>query len=331
MTRREFLQAALAATVLPAVGCGGRGGDRMEQADGIPMRSLGRTGEAVSVIGIGGFHLGIPSEEEGIRIIRTAVDGGITFLDNCWDYHDGESERRMGKALRDGYRSRVFLMTKIDGRNAVTAARQIDESLQHLQVDRIDLMQLHEVIRESDPERTFALGGAIEALEAAKAAGKIRFIGFTGHKSPRFHLAMLRAAEQRGFRFDAVQMPLNVLDAHFDSFERNVLPALVQQGIGVLGMKPMADGRIVQRGHASADECLRYAMSLPVSTVITGCESLERAEQALRVARGFQPLPEPEVNALLARTASAAQTGEDEGYKTTESYDGTTQNPSWLG
>ncbi|BDG01066.1 aldo/keto reductase [Anaeromyxobacter oryzae] len=337
MTRRDFLRATLALTVLPAVGCGGGraggggGGGGSQPTPQLPLRRLGRTGAAVSAIGLGGYHLAVPaSKDESIRIVRTAIDGGITFLDNCWDYHDGESERRMGEALRDGYRDRVFLMTKIDGRTRAAASRQIDESLQHLGVDHVDLMQLHEVIRPSDPQRAFD-EGAFEALDDARRAGKIRFIGFTGHKSPGIHLAMLDEAARRGFTFDTVQMPLNVLDAHYDSFEQRVLPRLVQEGIGVLSMKPMADGRIVQRGLATAEESLRYAMSLPASSVITGCDSLDRVEQALRIARGFQPMSEAEVSAVLAKTAPAGASGADERYKTSESYDGTTQNPSWLG
>jgi aryl-alcohol dehydrogenase-like predicted oxidoreductase len=268
--------------------------------------------------------------DESVRIVRAAIDGGIDFLDNCWDYNGGESEVRMGKALRDGYRRRVFLMSKIDGRSREKAAAQIDESLRRLGTDVVDLMQIHEVIRESDPGRVFAPGGAIEALVAARAAGKIRFIGFTGHKAPRWHLAMLQEADRHGFRFDTVQMPLNVLDAHYESFERQVLPELVSRGVGVIGMKPMADGRIVQEGFASAEECLGYAMSLPTSVVVTGCESVERVEQALRVARSFRVPSEGEVNALLARTAAAAQGGANERYKTTHDYDGTEQNPEWL-
>jgi predicted aldo/keto reductase-like oxidoreductase len=339
MTRREFLEVAAAMTLMPLAACGGRtsqGGttDGVPAAGGslLPQRKLGRTGVAVSLVGLGGFHVGMQAtEEESVRIVRAAVDGGITFLDNCWDYNDGESERRMGKALEGGYREKVFLMSKIDGRDAATAARQIDESLQRLRTDHLDLMQIHEVIRPTDPERCFAAGGAVEALVAARQAGKIRYIGFTGHKSPRWHLEMLREADAHGFRFDTVQMPLNVLDAHHDSFEKNVLPVLVEKGIGVIGMKPMADARIVKHGIASAEECLGYAMSLPASVVVTGCDTVERVEQALRVARAFRPLGEESVNALLARTAAAGQDGANELYKTTEEYDGTTQNPQWLG
>ncbi len=326
MTRREFLHLALAITIVP--GCGG---DAPPAPGGIPRRRLGRTGVEVSLVGLGGWHMGIQADErESIDLVRAAVDGGISFLDNCWDYNGGESELRMGKALADGYRDRVFLMSKIDGRSREKAARQIDESLARLRTDRIDLMQIHEIIRASDPERCFAEGGAVEALVEARRAGKIRYVGFTGHKSPRWHLEMLRAADAHGFTFDTVQMPLNVLDAHYDSFEREVLPVLLERDIGVIGMKPMADGRIVHAGLAAPEECLRYAMSLPASVVVTGCDAMERVEQALRVGRAFTPMPEAEVEALLARTAAAGRDGATELYKTTERYDGTTQNPSWL-
>jgi aryl-alcohol dehydrogenase-like predicted oxidoreductase len=305
----------------------------MAAGEGIARRRLGRTGEAVTLVGLGGFHLAQPglSEAESVRIVRAGVDAGITFLDNCWDYNGGESERRMGLALRDGYRDLVFLMSKFDGRTREAAAKQIEESLRRLGTDHVDLMQVHEVIHAEDPQRSFAPGGCIEALTEARRAGKVRFVGFTGHKSPAIHLAMLDAAGAHGFRFDAVQLPLNVLDAHYDSFERQVLPRLVEQGIGVLAMKPMADGRIVKAGVASAEECLRYAMSLPVATVITGCDSVERVDQAARVAAGFQPMTEAEVGELLARTEERARDGAIERYKVAEDHDGTTQNPDWLG
>jgi aryl-alcohol dehydrogenase-like predicted oxidoreductase len=330
MNRRDFLRAALALTVWPAVGCGpgsGPGGT----SSVVPQRRLGRTGERVSIVGLGGFHLAVPaSSDQSVRILRTAVDGGMTFLDNCWDYHGGEAERRMGRALRDGYRARVFLMTKIDGRSRENAARQIDESLSRLGVEQVDLLQLHEVIRDDDPARTFEPGGVIEALLAAREAGKARFLGFTGHKSPRIHAAMLDAAAAHGIAWDAVQMPLNVLDAHHDSFERLVLPRLVEEGVGVIGMKPLADGRIPQVNVAGAEEALRYAMSLPVSVTVTGCDSVERVEQALRVARGFEPLSEEEIAALLAKTAPAGGGGVNERYKTTDRYDATSHNPEWI-
>jgi aryl-alcohol dehydrogenase-like predicted oxidoreductase len=295
-------------------------------------RTLGRTGEKVSAIGLGGFHIGIPKEEqEGIRLIRTAIDRGITFMDNCWDYHDGGSEVRMGKALRDGYRDRVFLMTKIDGRTKSAAARQIEESLRRLQTDRIDLLQHHEVIRMEDADRVFAEGGANEAVLEARKAGKVRYVGFTGHKDPAVHLRTLEVASQHQFRFDAVQMPLNVMDAHFRSFAQQVVPVLVKQGIGVLGMKPLGSGAILQSGTASAIECLHYALNLPTSVVITGIERTTILDQAVEAASTFKPMSVERVTALLSRTAASAATGKYERFKTSSGFDGTARRPEWLG
>jgi predicted aldo/keto reductase-like oxidoreductase len=329
VSRREFL-GMTAASLLVA----GRinAAAKPDSKNGIPYRTLGRTGERVSLIGLGGYHLGNQSDpDESIRIIRTGIDEGINFLDNCWDYNDGESEIRMGRALRDGYRQKTFLMTKIDGRNKTAAATQINESLRRLQTDRIDLLQFHEVIRDSDPDRIFAEGGAIEVVQEAKKAGKVRFVGFTGHKSPDIHLKMLATAAQHGFAFDAVQMPLNVMDAHFNSFEKKVLPALTKDGIGVLGMKPMGDHLILDSKTATPIECLHYAMNLPTSVVITGCDSLPILQQALQAARTFQPMDSSQVAALLAKTAKAAEAGQFELYKTTHHFDGTVANPQWLG
>jgi len=299
----------------------------------MPMRTLGRTGVQVSLVGLGGWHLGFDyiDEELSIRIVRTAIDNGINFMDNCWDYNEGASEIRMGKALRDGYRERVFLMTKIDGRTKEDAAKQLDESLKRMQVDHIDLVQHHEILRYEDPHRIFDDQGANAALIEARDAGKIRFIGFTGHKDPHIHLYMLEVAKQNGFEFDTVQMPLNVMDAHYRSFEKMVLPELVQQNIGVLAMKTLANGAILESKTVSATECVQYAMNLPVSVVITGCESMEDLEQALAAARNFKPLSEAEVGALLARTAQAASRGEYELFKTSSIYDGTASHPEWLG
>jgi aryl-alcohol dehydrogenase-like predicted oxidoreductase len=298
----------------------------------IPYRTLGRTGERVSAIGLGGYHLGKPylEEAESIRIIRTAIDSGVTFLDNSWDYYDGQSELRMGKALQNGYRHRAFLMTKIDGRDRPTAARQIDESLRRLQTDRVDLLQHHEVIRLDDADRIFAAGGAMEAVLEAKRAGKVRYIGFTGHKSPEIHLKTLTTAAIHRFHFDTVQMPLNVMDAHYQSFEMQVLPVLLKREIGVLGMKPMGDAVILESKTATAIECLHYAMNLPTSVVITGCDSMERLDQALTAAGTFRPMAPAEVEALLAKTAGAARGGRYELYKTTDKHDGTMQHPEWL-
>jgi predicted aldo/keto reductase-like oxidoreductase len=290
-------------------------------------RTLGKTGQRVSALGIGGAHAARPDDpEETVRLIRTAIDGGITFMDNCWDYSNGDAEVRMGKALRDGYRDRVFLMTKIDAHVAAAAAKQIDQCLQRLQTDHLDLLQIHEVIRPDDPERVFAAGGTMEALLAARQAGKIRYIGFTGHKSPDIHLKMLGT----GFDWDTVQMPLNCVDTHHQSFEAKVLPVLVERRIGALGMKPLAAGEAVRSGAATAEECLRYAMSLPTSVVITGCDSMAILEQAMRVWRDFTPMTSAEMDALRARTARHNQGGTLEGYKTSGRFDGTVKNPHWL-
>jgi len=328
-SRREFVGMA-AASLLMA----GRvsGSTESNRKNGIPYRTLGHTGEQVSVIGLGGYHLARQSDlEESIRIIRTGIDEGINFLDNCWDYNAGESEIRMGKALRDGYRGKAFLMTKIDGRTKTAAAAQLNESLRRLQTDRIDLLQFHEVIRDSDPERIFAEGGGMEAVLEAKKAGKIRFIGFTGHKSPDIHLKMLATASKHGFKFDAVQMPLNVMDAHFNSFEKRVLPVLTESGIGVLGMKPMGDHFILESKTVTPTECLYYSMNLPTSVVITGCDSMEILQQALHAARTFKPMDSSQVAALLAKTSKAAEAGRFELYKTSHQFDGTYANPQWLG
>ena len=296
-------------------------------------RDLGSTGERVSAIGLGGFHIAAEGVDEAsaIRLVRKAIDRGITFMDNSWDYVDGESEVRMGVALRDGYRDRVFLMTKIDGRTKREAAKQLDESLRRLDVDHIDLVQHHEVLRFEDPDRIFREGGANEALVEARAAGKLRYIGFTGHKDPRIHLHMLEVAAAHDFVFDTVQMPLNLLDAHFRSFEQLVLPVLVQRGIGVLGMKSMGDGNLLRSGVVTPIECLRYALSLPTSVVITGMESLELLDQALEAMRTFRPLTRDEREALLARTEAVAATGDFEPFKTTALFDGTAEHPEWLG
>ena len=326
-TRRHFLQAAVAfASLAPLTA-------RLaaESRNGIPYRKLGRTPEEVSLVGIGGFHIGEkPAEDEAIRIVRTALDAGVNFLDNCWDYNGGASEVRMGKALRDGYREKAFLMSKIDAHSKAGAARQIDESLRRLQTDHVDLMQFHEVIRPGDPERIFAKGGSLEAMLDAQRAGKVRYIGFTGHKHPEIHLRMLEVARGHDFHFDTVQMPLNVMDAHYESFGQRVLPVLVQREIAVLGMKPLGSGKILQSKTASAIECLHYAMNLPTSVVITGCDSLAVLEQALGAARTFKPLSEGDLRALLEKTSGVSTVGKFEGYKTTHEFDGTIQHPEWL-
>jgi predicted aldo/keto reductase-like oxidoreductase len=329
LTRRRFLKATLAAGVVTGTGSALWAAESPGQ---MPYRLLGRTGEKVSAIGLGGFHIGQPKDEqEGIRIIRAAIDAGINFMDNSWDYHNGGSEVRMGKALRDGYREKVVLMTKIDGRTKASAAQQIDESLKRLQTDRVDLMQFHEIIRMEDPDRIFAPGGGMEAMLAAQKAGKVRFIGFTGHKDPLIHLRMLEIAAGHQFRFDAVQMPLNVMDAHFRSFEHQVLPVLVKDQVAVLGMKPLGSGAILKSNVVQPADCLHYAMNLPTSTVITGIDSIKILEQALQAARSFKPMNPQAVSALLSRTAQSAATGEYEQFKTSTRFDATSRNPQWLG
>jgi aryl-alcohol dehydrogenase-like predicted oxidoreductase len=296
-------------------------------------RTLGRTGEKVSAIGVGGWHLGLKHVDEpaALRIVRTALDRGINFMDNSWDYNGGESEKRMGKALRDGYREKAFLMTKIDGRSKKEAAKQLDESLKRLGVDHVDLVQHHEIIRYEDPHRIFDEEGANAALVEAREAGKLRYIGFTGHKDPQIHLHMLAVAEERGFQLDAVQMPLNVMDAHYRSFEKAVLPKLVRRGIGVLGMKSLANGILLKSNTVTAVECLHYALSLPTSVVITGIDTMEILDQAFEAVDTFHPLSSEEREALLAKTAEAAATGRFELFKTTSIFDSTAQNPQWLG
>jgi predicted aldo/keto reductase-like oxidoreductase len=329
VSRRRFLELA---TVAGFMAGASRNSWGAETREGIPYRTLGRTGEKVSMVGLGGYHIGSQSsEQESIRIIRTAIDNGVNFLDNCWDYNDGASEVRMGKALRDGYRQKAFLMSKIDGQTKKAAAAQIDESLRRLQTEHIDLMQFHEVIRDSDPERIFSEGGGMEAMLEAKKAGKVRYVGFTGHKSPDIHLKMLNTAFAHNFTFDSVQMPLNVMDAHYNSFGQKVLPVLVKHNIGVLGMKPMGDSLILKSKTVTPIECLHFAMNLPTSVVITGCDSLPILEQALKAARSFRPLSKDEVAALLAKTDQAARNGQYEEYKTSHTFDGTYHNPEWLG
>jgi aryl-alcohol dehydrogenase-like predicted oxidoreductase len=300
----------------------------------IPYRTLGHTGEKVSCIGMGGFHLGKSdlSEADAIKLIHSGVERGINFLDNSWDYNKGESERRMGKALKqDGYRKRVLLMTKIDGRNRDSAAKQIDESLQRLQTDHVDVLQFHEIIRFDDPDRIFSEGGAIEAALAAKKAGKIRYIGFTGHKDPHIHLYMLEVADKHKFLFDTVQMPVNCMDVHFRSFTNTVLPELKERNIGVLGMKAMGDTVILKSKVVTPMECLQFALRQDVSVQITGIDKPEILEQAIQAAKTYQQVSKDQLSALLAKTAKAAANGEWELFKTSGHFDSTAKNVEWLG
>ena len=345
ITRRRFLQTSTATVAVSLAAANGllaeEGDAPLPLLDGpvrgqtrkgeVIYRPLGRTGEKVSLIGVGGAHLAGPSEEEAIRIVRTALDRGINFLDNCWDYGNGKCEERMGKALRDGYRAKAFLMTKIDGRDRATAARQIDESLARLGTDHLDLLQHHEILRTSDADRVFAPGGAMEAVVAAQKAGKVRFIGFTGHKDPAMHLHMFETADKHGFHFDTVQMPLNVMDAHYRSFARAVVPAATRRGVAILAMKSMACGDLLKSDTAAPVDCLHYAMSLPVATVITGMDKFQYLDQACEAMRTYQPLNQKQVAALLDKTRVAAAEGKYERYKISEHYDGTAKHPEWMG
>ena len=309
--------------------------DPGERRGDMLYRRFGRTQEMISAIGMGGFHLGktAVSDAEATRLIQQGVDRGINFMDNCWDYNKGRSELRMGVALdQGGYRDRVFLMSKMDGRTKKEAADQIDTSLKRLRTDRIDLVQHHEILRYDDPDRVFAEGGAMEAFVEAKQAGKLRYIGFTGHKDPRIHLQMLAVAAERGFQLDAVQMPLNVMDAHFRSFAHLVLPYLVEQGIAVLAMKTFADS-VLLKSHAPIQplEYLHYSLNLPTSVVITGIENQHDLDQAFAATRTFKPMDKAAVAELLSRSRPYALEGKYELFKTSSTFDGTAKNSAWLG
>jgi aryl-alcohol dehydrogenase-like predicted oxidoreductase len=339
MERRTFIKSAVAGVASASGHALAQSGQttgtqpaKRPEVPGMIYRELGKTGERVSAIGLGGYHIGKgPDAEASVRLIRSTIDSGITFMDNCWDYNDGLSEIRMGKALRDGYREKVFLMTKMDGRTKDSFDKQLEQSLGRLQTDVIDLVQFHEVIRMEDPDRIFGTGGSIEAAVAARQAGKIRYIGFTGHKDPAVHLRMLETAKKHNFHFDTVQMPINVMDAHFRSFTKEVMPVALQQGIAVLAMKTFGDPFILQSKTVEPIEALHYGLTQPVSVVITGIDSPAILEQALTAARTFKPLNDSQVTALLARTREAASEGRFELFKTSNHYDGTAANPKWLG
>jgi uncharacterized protein len=298
------------------------------------FRELGSTGVEVSVIGMGGSHLGLANvaEDDAIRLIHEGLDRGINFLDNSWDYNEGRSEERFGKALsEEGYRKKAFVMTKIDGRTKEVATNQINDSLKRLKVDHIDLMQHHEVIRFDDPDRIFNEDGAMEAVVEAKQAGKIRFIGFTGHKDPHVHLYMLEVAQRHGFHFDTVQMPINVMDAHFRSFSQLVVPEAVRQNIAVLGMKSFGDGIILKSGVVEPMECLHYSLNVPVSVLITGINSKMLLDQAFAAVKSFHPMDEAGVAAIIAKTEEVAKAGKYELFKTTSHFDTTARHADWLG
>src|SRR5271163_1283160 len=342
MERRDFIKSAAAAAVTAVAVPGAVGQARTSAHSSNPIsrpmspdmqyRELGRTGEKVSVIGLGGYHIGKQDDPaESVGLIRSAIDHGITFMDNCWDYNSGISEVRMGQALRDGYRSKVFLMTKMDGRTKEAYNLQLEQSLGRLQTDVVDLVQFHEVIRMEDPDRIFAPGGALEAAVAAREAGKIRYIGFTDHKDPAVHFRMFAMAEKRGFDFDTVQMPINVMDAHFRSFTKEVMPVAIQQGTAVLAMKTFGDHYILDSKTVEPIEALHYSLTQPVSVVITGIDSTQVLEQALTAVKTFRPMTQEQISALLERTREAAADGRFELFKTTAHFDGTAANPKWLG
>jgi aryl-alcohol dehydrogenase-like predicted oxidoreductase len=337
MERRDFLKSAAAASVTAAVSTNAQtvrttASVKRAESPNMIYRELGTTGERVSAIGMGGYHLGKQTEaSESINLIHAGVDRGITFLDNCWDYNEGISEVRMGQALRNGYREKVFLMTKMDGRTAKEYNKQLEESLSRLRTDTIDLVQFHEIIRMEDPDRIFASGGAIEAAVAAKQAGKIRYIGFTGHKDPAVHLRMLETAQKHSFHFDTIQMPINVMDAHFRSFTKEVMPVALKQEIGILAMKTFGDRFILNSNTVQPIEALHYGLTQPVSVVITGIDNMQVLDQAFEAARTFKPLDQAQISSLLARTAAAASEGKFELFKTTAHFDGTAANPKWLG
>ncbi|MCW3100586.1 MAG: aldo/keto reductase [Chthonomonadaceae bacterium] len=290
----------------------------------IPQKPLGKTGVNVSIIGIGGFTLGqAKSYDEAEQILHEAVDAGVTFMDNAWEYNEHKSEDWMGRGLQ-GRRDKVFLMTKVctHGRDAKVAMQQLDESLRRLRTDHLDLWQIHEVVHFNDPDLHFMPGGAVEALILAKQQGKVRFLGFTGHKNPMIHLRMLELADQHNVKFDTVQMPLNPFDATFRSFAQHVLPEANRRGMGALGMKSLGgSGEAVLKGAITVPEALRFAMSLPVATTISGIDSLQVLRQNLGVARDFKSMTESEMQSLRDRCASAASDGHLELYKTTKKYD----------
>jgi predicted aldo/keto reductase-like oxidoreductase len=317
-TRRRFLRSTAAG--LAAIGLGGRARAADPLEGEMPTRPLGKTGENVSILCLGGHHIGrIRDESECIALIRHAVDLGVTFMDNAWEYHGGRSEELMGKALAGGYRDKAFLMTKHHGRKRwQTAMEHLEDSLRRLKTDHIDLWQYHEVVYPDDPDWIFRPEGAILAAEKAKKQGKVRFIGFTGHKDPNIHMEMLA----HDYPWDTVQMPLNPLDAHFKSFEKRILPILEERGIGVVAMKTMAGGHALRTGTVKPAECLRYVWSLPVDTIVSGIINREHLHDNVRAAKTFKPMSEAETKALLARTKEPAMTGDFEPFKTTRGYDG---------
>ena len=340
MERRDFLKSATAAGIAAARPAAlAQSAPRISsptkrpEAPGMIYRELGATGERVSAIGMGGYHLAKDqnsTQDEMVALVHQAMDRGITFFDNSWDYNEGISEVRLGKALK-GRREQAFVMTKIDGRTAKSYKKQLEESMGRLGVDHIDLVQFHEVIRLEDPDRIFNDDGAIHAAIEARQQGKIRYIGFTGHKDPAVHLRMFEIAAKHNFHFDTVQMPVNVMDAHFRSFTKEVIPVAQKNGTGVLAMKTFGDDFVLQSNTVQPMECLHYGLSQPVSVVITGIDKPHILDQAIEAARTFKPMSQQEQASLLARTQAAALTGNYEPFKTTQQFDSTATNPKWLG
>ena len=334
--RRRLLGSAIAGALASTMGAQNNELPRPAETRKGEMlyRSFGKTGETVSVIGVGGSHIGQTSSDDlAIRIVRAAIDHGINFMDDSWDYNNGngQGEIKMGKALRDGYRQKVFLMTKVDGRTKESAARQLDESLKRLQTDHIDLLQFHEVIRMEDPDRIFAPGGAVEAFLDARKSGKIRFIGFTGHKDPAVHLRMLTVAKEKGFHFDAVLFPSNIMDWTFRSFVHQVMPVALKEGIAVQTMKPMGGGFLLEDKSITPAECLQYALSQPASVVIHGMDKMEYLNQTLDLVKNFKPMTHTEIEDLAGKSKQAAMSGRYELFKTTAQFDSTAKHPEWLG
>ncbi len=324
--RRTFIGAAALASFAPAVA--------NAASQPVPKRRLGRTNEMVSMVALGGSHIGASklSDGDASDLMHRAVDLGITFFDNCWDYNDGRSEMRMGKALAQGvYRDRVFLMTKADGRDAKTATGQLEDSLRRLQTDHVDLWQIHENIRPDDADRVFAPGGAIEAMVAAQKAGKVRFLGFTGHKNPAYHAHMFETAAKHNFVFDTVQMPVNVMDAHYMSFAQLIIPIAKRTDTAVLAMKTFGDHHILDANVVSPVDMLHYSMTQDVAVVVTGIDSPQTLDQAVTAAASFRPLSGERIASILAASSVSARDGALERYKTSHEFDGTINNPQWLG
>jgi uncharacterized protein len=316
-TRREFMRGTLAG--IAAVGIAPAVVAQPPVPGIMPTRPLGRTGVEVSILGLGGHHLGqIKDDQEAIAFARAAIDQGVTFMDNAWEYHDGRSEELMGRALQDGYREKAFLMTKHHGRDKATAMQHLEDSLRRLKTDVIDLWQFHEIVYDADPPMIYAAEGGIEAADQAKQEGKVRFIGFTGHKDPAIFEEMLK----HEYPWDAVQLPINVLDAHFKSFRNTIVPILEERGIGVVAMKAMGSNFVLNAKVASPEECLNYAWSQPVATIVSGMATRDHLDANVALAKAFSPMSQDAQAQLLARSKEAAMTGRFEPFKTTRMFDG---------